>query len=355
MSKLVLNNIVSGYASSTAYNVNNALIETALENTLSRDGTTPNQMEADFDLNGNDILNGGIINATDIVIAGDSLAGAASIATTAAASALASENAAAISETNSAVSAATAAAYASNIVNWDFKGAWLTATAYLVDNIVTQAGSSYICVVSHTSGTFATDLTAVKWVLFASKGAAGAGAGDLLAANNLSELVGTAATARSNIGAAASGPLASSGITGAAAAGALASSGITGAAASGANSDITSLSNPTMIGYVEAVVTVGVVGASHTLSLASGTVQTATLTSATPCTFTMPTATTGKSFILLLKQPASGSATTATFTGVKWGTAGAPTITATVGKMDILSFVADGTNWYGSIVQGYTP
>ena len=46
---------------------------------------------------------------------------------------------------------------------------------------------------------------------------------------------------------------------------------------------------------------------------------------------------------------------TATFTSVKWGTAGAPTITAAAGKMDILSFVSDGTNWYGSIAQGYTP
>jgi hypothetical protein len=68
----------------------------------------------------------------------------------------------------------------------------------------------------------------------------------------------------------------------------------------------------------------------------------------------MPTATAGKSFTLLLKQPAAGSATTATFTGVKWGTAGAPTITATLGKLDILAFVADGTNWYGTASQGYT-
>lgn len=108
-------------------------------------------------------------------------------------------------------------------------------------------------------------------------------------------------------------------------------------------------------GYTEGVVAIGTVGASSTLSLANGTVQTATLTSATACTFTMPTATAGKSFILLLKQPASGSTTTATFTGVKWSAAGAPTITATLGRMDILTFVADGTNWYGSYVQGYTP
>lgn len=38
-------------------NENNTRLETAFENTLSRDGTAPNQMEADLDLNNNDILN----------------------------------------------------------------------------------------------------------------------------------------------------------------------------------------------------------------------------------------------------------------------------------------------------------
>jgi hypothetical protein len=38
-------------------NNNNSSIETAMENTLSRDGTTPNTMEADFDMNGNRIIN----------------------------------------------------------------------------------------------------------------------------------------------------------------------------------------------------------------------------------------------------------------------------------------------------------
>ena len=42
-------------------NANNAAVEAAMENTVSRDGTTPNQMEADFDMNGNDILNVGAI------------------------------------------------------------------------------------------------------------------------------------------------------------------------------------------------------------------------------------------------------------------------------------------------------
>ena len=115
------------------------------------------------------------------------------------------------------------------------------------------------------------------------------------------------------------------------------------------------VNNPTITNYVESVVAVGTVTTASTLSLTNGTVQTATLTASTACTFTMPTATAGKSFVLLLKQAATTGNGTATFTSVKWGTAGAPTITATAGKMDILTFVGDGTNWYGSIAQGFTP
>ena len=113
--------------------------------------------------------------------------------------------------------------------------------------------------------------------------------------------------------------------------------------------------NTTVAAYSETVVTIGTVTTTSTLSIAAGTVQTATLTASTACTFTMPTATAGKSFILLLKQAATTGNGTATFTSVKWNSAGAPTITATAGKMDILTFVADGTNWYGNYSQGYTP
>jgi len=115
------------------------------------------------------------------------------------------------------------------------------------------------------------------------------------------------------------------------------------------------VNNPTVTNYVESVVAIGTVTTTNTLALTNGTVQTATLTASTACTFTMPTATAGKSFVLLLKQAATTGNGTATFTGVKFGTLGAPTITATAGKMDILTFIADGTNWYGSIAQGYTP
>jgi hypothetical protein len=115
------------------------------------------------------------------------------------------------------------------------------------------------------------------------------------------------------------------------------------------------LTNPTINNYVEGVVAIGTVTSTNTLSLTNGTVQTATLTASTACTFTMPTATAGKSFVLLLKQAATTGGGSATFTGVKWNVLGAPTITTTAGKMDILTFVADGTNWYGSFSQGFTP
>lgn len=153
MSKVTLNDIASGFASIAALNANFSAIEDAIDNTLSRDGTGPNQMTADLDMNGHRILN--------------------SLATT------------------------------GDGFTWE--GAWVSATAYTVNQLVEQSGNTYICTVAHTSGVFATDLGNGNWELVASAGATGAGTGDMLVANNLSELSGTAATARGNIGAAASG------------------------------------------------------------------------------------------------------------------------------------------------------
>lgn len=68
MAKLVLSDVNSGYASTTAVNANNAAIETALENTLSRDGTGPNHMNAALDMNGFPIQNvGRAVNNTDAI------------------------------------------------------------------------------------------------------------------------------------------------------------------------------------------------------------------------------------------------------------------------------------------------
>ena len=111
------------------------------------------------------------------------------------------------------------------------------------------------------------------------------------------------------------------------------------------------LTNPTVNNYTEGVVAIGNSGTTQTLSLTSGTVQTVTMTG--NCTFTMPTATAGKSFILIATQDGTGSRT-ATFTSVKWAGGVAPTLTttATTGR-DIFTFVADGTNWYGTVAQAF--
>jgi hypothetical protein len=150
MAKLTLSDLstlTNDSSAVTAINSNSALIETALENTLSRDGTSPNAMNANLDMNSNRILNLPTpTNDTDVVtkLYGDENYGGAIVtaaegfADDAEASALASAasavnsassasdasnsaDAAAISETNAdasadaaAVSAATAATAAQN-------------------------------------------------------------------------------------------------------------------------------------------------------------------------------------------------------------------------------------------------
>jgi hypothetical protein len=87
MAKVTLNDTLSGYASITTLNENFAAIEAAFENTLSRDGTTPNHMEADLDMNSNDLLNVGDISAQDVIVDGQSFGAAITDAQNAAASA----------------------------------------------------------------------------------------------------------------------------------------------------------------------------------------------------------------------------------------------------------------------------
>lgn len=102
------------------------------------------------------------------------------------------------------------------------RGDWVTATSYAVKDIVVSGTGTYMCVTAHTSGVFATDLAASKWMkiydsdIDAATGvpftpAAGIAATNVQAAleelsaealkvaNNLSDLA-SAATARSNLG-----------------------------------------------------------------------------------------------------------------------------------------------------------
>lgn len=99
-------------------------------------------------------------------------------------------------------------------------------------------------------------------------------------------------------------------------------------------------------GYTEESVTANT-STAYTIDLANGTLQILTLTG--NCTFTFPTATAGKSFMILLKQDATGGRTATWPASVKWPSNTAPTITSTASKGDKLVFTADGTYWWGTL------
>lgn len=78
--KVSLSTITSGFRSSNKLNANFAEIAGEFENTLSRDGSTPNQMLAPLDMNGQRIINvGAPINMTDAVRLQDVVAGSVTI------------------------------------------------------------------------------------------------------------------------------------------------------------------------------------------------------------------------------------------------------------------------------------
>jgi hypothetical protein len=146
--KVTINSINGSYASTDALNANFTALATAIENTLSRDGTSPNYMSVDLDMNGYRIIN-------QLAQSGD---------------------------------------------GFIWYGPWATATSYALNSLVSENGSTYICTEAHTSdAVFANDLALGKWELLADKGANGAGSGDLLAVNNLSD-VADATVARANLG-----------------------------------------------------------------------------------------------------------------------------------------------------------
>ena len=111
------------------------------------------------------------------------------------------------------------------------------------------------------------------------------------------------------------------------------------------------ITNPTVTNYTETAYTANS-STAITLALTNGTVQIITLTG--NATITMPAAGAGKSFLMLLRQDATGSRTV-TWSTVKWASGTAPTITSTASKQDIYSFFSDGTSWYGVTAgQNYT-
>lgn len=68
-------NVLSGYQGTTAINSNFSNISDAFENTLSLDGSTPNALNADLDLNSYNIINVNTVYADDVLIDGLSFQG----------------------------------------------------------------------------------------------------------------------------------------------------------------------------------------------------------------------------------------------------------------------------------------
>jgi hypothetical protein len=163
--KPTISTISSGFNSTATINASLEALRDGFDNTLSLDGSTPNAMLADLDLNGNSILNAGEIDVSGLRLNGQQITGISSVP--------------------------------------EWRSSWTTGRTYVKNDLVQEAGNTYICLVDHTSGTFSTDLVALRWELFAAKGAAGAGTGDMLGSNNLSDVTDVA-TARANISAQAS-------------------------------------------------------------------------------------------------------------------------------------------------------
>jgi hypothetical protein len=147
-----LANVGNILTSATTINSNNEAIETSFSNTLSRDGSTPNQMLVDLDLNSNDLINVSAVNASTLTLGGR----------------LISSSSLEVAST--------------------WRDDWATDTVYNSYELVKQNGNVYLCLVPHTSVTFSTDLASGNWVLMVEKGESGDGTGDLISTNNLSDL-----------------------------------------------------------------------------------------------------------------------------------------------------------------------
>ncbi len=112
-----------------------------------------------------------------------------------------------------------------------------------------------------------------------------------------------------------------------------------------ANINSTYIANSTFNNYKEQTYTNTTFGTSYTVDLNNGSLHLLSLTSNT--TIYMPTANSGKSFTLIINT-GSGNYTVG-WNGVTWSDNVAPVVTASSIKRDILSFISDGSSWFGFV------
>lgn len=92
-------------------------------------------------------------------------------------------------------------------------------------------------------------------------------------------------------------------------------------------------------------------GSSLTINYANGAAQLVTMTGSS--TFTFSNGITGGAYVLRLVQGGSGSYTVTWPASVVWPGGSPPTLSTTVGEVDLINFYYDGTAYRGSFALGY--
>ena len=98
---------------------------------------------------------------------------------------------------------------------------------------------------------------------------------------------------------------------------------------------------------VQETLTTANTGTAYTVANTAASILNLTLTG--NCVLTFPTPAAGGQFTLLLKQDATGSRTVTWPSTVRWAGGTAPTLTATAGRTDVVTFLSDGTYWLGFV------
>ena len=183
MPKLILDdvqNLQNEQSAVATINANSAATEAAFEKTLSRDGTLPNAMESQLDMNSNRIINlpeavSGVEPLRKLEF--DTLYEQ-------------------LQQMNGIPGVQGPQGPIGNPgpmgPGWDaWRGQWLTATDYFVNDAVFNDGGSYICTADHTSDTATEPGVGVSWMtvwdLVAAKGTDGMGSGDVTANSNFGQ------------------------------------------------------------------------------------------------------------------------------------------------------------------------
>ena len=106
------------------------------------------------------------------------------------------------------------------------------------------------------------------------------------------------------------------------------------------------VTNPTVTNYVETTYAPSA-GTAFTVDLTNGTIQ--KFTSSGNLTITLPSSVAGKSYTVMISYGGTHTLTWAGGGTIKWAGGTTPTATSTSGKIDIFTFLCDGTNTYGFV------